>query len=131
MPAFEMLKLRFMANPTIATASLELLRDYADYLCGEHVWGLVVNGSDGPIACPCIRQVRNYDMAMRELQHKLMKSGKDFKTALEAAMADPDTRMLNFTTPFGMEAHTAECKALTAPALPVGGNEAHPQTLKV
>ena len=96
---------------------MDLFKDYADYLCGEHVWGLVIKGADGPIACPCIRQVRNYDMAIRELQHKLMKSGKDFKAALEAAMADPDTRMLTFTTPFSMEAHTQECKALTAPAL--------------
>ena len=32
-------------------------------------------------------------------------------------MADPDTRMLHFTTPFGMEAHTPLCKALSAPGL--------------
>ena len=113
----EMLKMRFMSNPILATASLEIMRDYADYLCGSHVWGFVVQGASGPIACPSIRHVRNYDQAIRELQAKLMKSGKDFKAALEAAMLDGDTRMLNFTTPFGMEAHTNECKALSAPAL--------------
>ena len=51
------------------------------------------------------------------LQIKLMNSGKDFKSALDLAIADPDTRMLYFTTPFGIEANTPECKALTAPAL--------------
>ena len=46
-----------------------------------------------------------------------MKSGMDSKAALEAAMADNDTRTLHFTTAFGMEAHTAQCRALTAPGL--------------
>ena len=90
-----MLKLRFMSNPTIATASLDLSKDYADYLCGEHVWALAVKGADGPIACPCVRQVRNYDQPICESAHKFVKAGKDIKTALESAMADADTRMLN------------------------------------
>ena len=114
---FEMMRLRYMANPIIATASIDAMRTYADHLCGQHVWGFVVNGANGPLACPSIRQVLVYDQAIRELAAKLMKGGRDFKSAMEAAMGDTDTRMLNFTTPFGMEAHTAECKALTAPAL--------------
>ena len=114
---YEMLKLRFMANPIIATASLDILKQYADFLCGESVWGMVVHGAEGPISCPSVRQVCNYDQAVRDLQIKLMKSGKDFKSALDLAIADPDTRMLYFTTPFGIEANTPECKALTAPAL--------------
>ena len=32
-------------------------------------------------------------------------------------MADPDLRTLHLTTPFSMEAHTAECRALSAPGL--------------
>ena len=32
-------------------------------------------------------------------------------------MADPDTRTLHFTTPFSMEASSAECRALSAPGL--------------
>ena len=100
-----------------ATASLDILKQYADFLCGESEWGMVVHGADGPLSCPCVRQVCNYDQAIRELQIKLMKSGKDFKAALDLAIADPDTRMLYFTTPFGIEANTQECKALTAPAL--------------
>lgn len=58
-----------------------------------------------------------YDKAMRALQSKLMKGGMDFKSALEASMADSDTMTLHFTTAFGMEAHTASCRALTAPGL--------------
>ena len=54
---------------------------------------------------------------MRDLQSKLMKGGMDFKSALEASMADSETRTLHFTTAFGMEAHTASCRALTAPGL--------------
>ena len=32
-------------------------------------------------------------------------------------MADPDTRMLHFTTPVGMEASTSACRGLTAPGM--------------
>ena len=46
-----------------------------------------------------------------------MKTGTDFQKALEQAMADHDMRMLHFTTPFGIEANTQACKALTAPVL--------------
>ena len=70
-----------------------------------------------PLACPHIGQVLQYDQAMRDLQARLMKGGMDFKAALEASMADSDTRTLHFTTAFGMEAHTAPCRALTAPGL--------------
>ena len=114
----EMLKLRNMSNAIIASASLSLMKDYVDWLCGKSVWGYVVKGSDGrPISCPSLSMVCNYDFAVRELQHRLMKNGKDFKRALEEAMADADTRTLNFTTPFSMEANTPECRALSAPGL--------------
>ena len=54
----EMLKLKFMSNPILATASLSLMKDYSDFLCGEKVWGLVVKGTGGvPLACPHIGQV--------------------------------------------------------------------------
>ena len=61
--------------------------------------------------------VCNYDMAIRDLQAKLMKGGHDFKSALEKAMADSDTRILYFTTPFSMEANSAACQVLSAPGL--------------
>jgi hypothetical protein len=115
---YELLKMRFMANPTIATASLQTMKDYVDWLCGEHVWGFVVMGPDGkPSTCPHIGLVRNYDLAIRTLQHRLMRSGKHFEEALELAMKDADTRTLHFTTPFGMEAKTPACMALSAPGL--------------
>ena len=114
----EMLKMRFMANPVLATASIEVMREYADFLCGDQVWAYVVKGGDGqPLSCPHIGLVRNYDFAIRTLQHRLIKGGLDFAKALEKAMHDNDTRTLNFTTPFSMEAQGKECRALTAPGL--------------
>ena len=45
----------FMANPILATASLELMREYSDWLCGEHVWGFAVKGTGGaPLASPTL-----------------------------------------------------------------------------
>jgi hypothetical protein len=89
-----------------------------EWLCGKNIWGYVVKGSEGkPISCPSLNMVLNYDFAVRELQHKIMKNGVDYKSALEQAMADPDTRTLHFTTPFSMEANGAECRSLSAPGL--------------
>mgnify|MGYP003333722578 CR=1 FL=1 len=114
----EMLKMRFMANPIIATASLSIMKEYSEFLCGETVWGLVVKGAGGvPVACPHIGHVLAYGMATRTLQTKLMKGGMDFQKALETAMADVDTRTLHFTTAFSIEASTPQCRALTAPGL--------------
>ena len=87
----EMLKMRHMSNAIIASASLPLMKDYVDWLCGKSVWGYVVKGSDGkPISCPSLTMVCNYDFAVRELQHKLMKNSKDYKTALDGG---PYSRM--------------------------------------
>ena len=69
---------------------------------------------DAPVACPTFRMVLNYDQAIRDLQARLMKSGLFSKPALEAAMADPDTRTLYFTTGFSMEAHTRACQTMSA-----------------
>ena len=114
----EMLKMRFMANPIVATASLSIMKEYAEFLCGETVWGLVVKGAGGtPLACPHIGHVLAYDMAIRTLQARLMKGGLDFQKALETAMADNDTRTLHFTTAFSIEASTPLCRALSAPGL--------------
>ena len=114
----EMLKMRFMANPIIATASLSIMKEYSEFLCGETVWGLVVKGAEGvPLSCPHIGHVLAYDFAIRTLQTKLMKGGMDFQKALETAMADGDTRTLPFTTAFSIEASTPPCRALTAPGL--------------
>ena len=72
-----MLKLMYFANPILATIDTDLMKEYAEWLCGEYVWGLVVKGSNGqPLACPHIGQVLQYDMAIRELAAKLMKKMK-------------------------------------------------------
>ena len=33
----EMLKMRFVSNPILATASLDNMKEYSEYLCGERV----------------------------------------------------------------------------------------------
>ena len=89
------------------------MREYADDLCGERVWGYVVKDEAGqPVSCPSIYRVLGYEQAIRDLAWKPVKSGHEqairdlagprgnftFKAALEAAMADPDRRILNFKT---------------------------------
>jgi hypothetical protein len=94
------------------------MKEYAEWLCGENVWGYVVRGPGRlPRSCPHIGLVRAYDKAIRTLQARQMKVGVDFQTALERAMEDADTRTLNFTTPFSMEAQSSLCTALSAPGL--------------
>ena len=114
----EMLKMRFVSNPILATSSLDVMEEYSEYLCGEGVWGFLVKGPNSvPSTCPHIGQVLQYDIAIREFQARLTKGGLDFKSSLEKAMSDEDTRILDFTTAFGMEVHTAQCRALIAPGL--------------
>ena len=114
-----MLKMRFLNNYALSTITPELMREYADYLCGERVWGYVVKDESGmPVSCPSLPRVLGYEQSMRDLAWKLVKSsGYTFKGGLEAAMADADTRILNFTTGFSMEANSAACRRLTAPGL--------------
>ena len=113
-----MLKMRFGSHPILSSVEMSFFTDYVNWLCGEYVWGFVVKGKGGlPISCPHLGQVLAYELAVRELAVKLMKGKMGWKAAMEAAMADNDTRMLNFTQRFGMESHLPECRALTAPGL--------------
>ena len=113
-----MLKMRFSNHPIFCTVEMNFFTDYVNWLCGEYVWGFVVKGAGGiPISSPHLGQVLAYELAVRELAVKLMKGKMNWKAAMEAAMADNDTRMLNFTQRFGMESHLPECRALTAPGL--------------
>ena len=113
-----MLQMRFPQNPVLATYEDGMMRDYAEYLSGDRVWGFVVKGANQePVACPSQNMVMDYDFAIRDLQTKLVKSGHDFKAALESAMNDSDTRTLHFTAQFSMKAHLPECRALSAPGL--------------
>jgi hypothetical protein len=75
-------------------------------------------GLDGlPLASPHIGHILQYDQAIRNLQHRLVKAGTPFRQALEAALSDQDKRCLNFTIAFGMEAMSQPCRNLTAPGL--------------
>jgi hypothetical protein len=48
-----MLKMRFLNNYALSTVTPELMREYADYLCGERVWGYVVKDESGlPVSGP-------------------------------------------------------------------------------
>ena len=85
-----MLKMRFSSHPAWATVEMSFFVDYVNWLCGEYVWGFVVKGQgDLPISCPHLGQVLAYELAVRELAVKLMKGKMDWKSAMEAAMADP------------------------------------------
>jgi hypothetical protein len=83
------------------------------------MWGHVVKDESGlPVSCPSLVRVLGYEQSMRDLAWKLVKSSNyTFKAGLEAAMADADTRILNFTTGFSMEANSAACRRLSAPGL--------------
>ena len=84
--------MRFLNNYVVSTVTPDLMREYADYLCGERFWGYVVKDEAGqPVSCPSLYRVLRYEQSLRDLAWKLVKSGNyTFKAALEAAMADPD-----------------------------------------
>ena len=81
--------------------------------------GYVVQDESGlPISCPSLFRVLGYEQSMRDVAWKVVTSSNyTFKAGLEAAMADADTRILNFTTGFSMEANSAACRRLSAPGL--------------
>ena len=71
-----MLKMRFLNNYALSTVTPDLMREYADYLCGERVWGYVVKYESGlPISCPSLFRVLGYEQFMRDLAWKLVKRG--------------------------------------------------------
>ena len=51
-----------------------------------------------------------------------MNAGTDMQTAIERALADDETRRLNFDIPFTHDSASKICTALTAPGL----SEIHP-----
>ena len=113
-----MAKMRFGANPKLATVTTAHFDRYVKWLKGPQVWNFVVKGRDGvPVSCPHIGIVTDYDIALREKQAKSMNAGHDFQVALQNAMADQDLRMQKFMGPFTCEVTSSECKALTAPGI--------------
>ena len=106
-------------NYALSTVTPDLMRGCADYLRGERVWGYVVKDEAGhPVSCPSLNRVLGHAQSLRDLAWMLVRFGKyTSKGALEAAMADPDTRVLNSTTGFSMEANSAACWRLSAPRI--------------
>ena len=46
-------KMKYVCNGILATASLEVMKEYSEYLCGERVWGFVIKRPNNtPMACP-------------------------------------------------------------------------------
>ena len=84
---------------------------------------MCAKGTDGkPIASPHISHVLAYDRAIRTLTASTMNAGHDFRLALENALADDETRRLNFDIPFTHDSSSRMCTSLTAPGL----SEIHP-----
>ena len=95
--AFMMVKMKFGSNPRLASCALNTFTDYAQFLCGSDIWGFVTKDSNGtPTSSPHIGHVRGYDMGIREHAAKAMNNGKDFKSALEGAIADMNLRHIRF-----------------------------------
>ena len=74
-----MLKMRFLNNYALSTVTPGLMREYADYLCGERIWEYLVKDEAGqPVSCPSLKE-----QSLRDLAWKLVKSGNyTFKAAL-------------------------------------------------
>ena len=118
-----MVQMRFASNPRIATVSQDMFSRYTNYLLGPQVWGMCAKGTDGrPIASPHITHVIAYDRAIRTLAATRVNAGVDMKTAVEKALADDETRRLNFDIPFTHDSTNKICTAFTAPGL----SEIHP-----
>ena len=121
--AWVMVQMRFTSNPRISTVTQDMFTRYTNYLLGPQVWGMCAKGTDGrPIASPHITHVLAYDRAIRTLTATTVNAGIDMRTALEKALADDETRRLNFDIPFTHDSTNKMCTSLTAPGL----SEIHP-----
>ena len=113
-----MCKQRFNHNPKLHTCSMQMFTRYIDWLKGPMIWGMHSLGPDDkPQSCPHIGHVMRYDKAVRTQMNNRMNKGQDIQAALEAALADDTLKQMNLMIPFSCDAHTPECRALTAPGL--------------
>lgn len=111
-------KMRYSANPKLATVRMELFSNYVDWLKGATVWGYATLDTGGvPVSCPSINHVMAYDFAIRDRVATLLNGGFDYKSAFEKAMADQDLRNLRFTGTYACDVNSSECRALSAPGL--------------
>ena len=114
-------RMKFGSNPKLATITMSLFAGdggYLDWLCGEDCLAYTHKGeNDMPLASPTLSHVLRYDFVIRKDVMKRVNKGQDFKTALEAAMADTNLRSLYFAAQFACDVAQGHCKELSAPGL--------------
>ena len=64
----KMLEMRYLNNYALSTVTPDLMREYADYLCGERVWGFLVKDEARQLlSCPSLTRQLGYEQSIRDL----------------------------------------------------------------
>lgn len=94
------LEQRFPRQGVLQSVEAFTFHHNVEWLLGPTVWGKAsLGGLDmKPVAAPTLQRVLIYDMAFRTRMIELMNACADLDTALDAARADSDIRMMRFTT---------------------------------
>lgn len=97
---------RHTNRPWLAGLTPQLWLDYAEYLLGEHVHGLVAKDSHGrTLMTPAWTHVLAYDLAIRkECCRRVVAGEGTLEACLRAAWRDPVTKERHFTTPVALSA---------------------------
>ena len=102
---FTFAKLKHPTRAWLKDAVPETISEYADYILGDTVRGLVARNDRGEaVASPSFAQILHYDYQVRKEQAKLIGKGSSFKDALEAASKDHSIRERHFVTPMAVSA---------------------------
>ena len=102
---FTFAKLKHPTRAWLKDAVPETISEYADYILGDTVRGLVARNDRGEsVASPSFAQVLHYEYQVRKEQAKLIGKGSSFKDALEAASKDYAIRERHFVTPMAVSA---------------------------
>ena len=102
---FTFAKLKHPTRAWLKDAVPETIAEYADYLLGDTVRGLVARNDRGEaVATPSFSQILHYDYQVRKEQAKLIGKGMSFKDALDSATKDHSIRECHFVTPMAVSA---------------------------
>jgi hypothetical protein len=105
---FTFAKLKHPTRSWLKDAVPETIAEYADYLLGDTVRGLVARNDRGEaVATPSFAQILHYDYQVRKEQAKLISKGLSFKDALDNATKDHSIRERHFVTPMAVSVMAA------------------------
>ena len=102
-------QLKYPNKEVLRDVTPNLFSKLADYLLGEHIFGLKAKDEKGEIvATPGFELVLSYEYQLRKAMTKAMNEGTPMVRALEDAMKDPTVKERYFLTPAALGAASSQ-----------------------